>query len=278
MTLINCPECSREISDRVITCPHCGFPLVEEENEFTGKAQKTEGKDVKPKKTNFKKILIISISIIIVFISIAIEIKLNNDKKAQIVAEAEQRVIEEAQIVTEAEQKAIEEAERKFKEEYNLYIDMLVFMRKFVLEGAINAEKLCNLTSTVWRDVIDSKYATVLAEYTDGYTRPNGYSVDDFNTALENLAKASSTKEITDEIQNNRITVELIVQFLQNPPVGLEVCYDTASELYEYYIDYTSFAIYPSGSYNSFKEEKGTKSDDLLIIWEKLEVQIPLKL
>ncbi len=27
MALINCPECSREISDKVKTCPHCGFPF-----------------------------------------------------------------------------------------------------------------------------------------------------------------------------------------------------------------------------------------------------------
>lgn len=29
MALISCPECSREISDRAISCPHCGFPLAE---------------------------------------------------------------------------------------------------------------------------------------------------------------------------------------------------------------------------------------------------------
>lgn len=30
MALINCPECGREISDRVTACPHCGYPLVNE--------------------------------------------------------------------------------------------------------------------------------------------------------------------------------------------------------------------------------------------------------
>ena len=28
MALINCPECNRQISDKAITCPHCGFPLA----------------------------------------------------------------------------------------------------------------------------------------------------------------------------------------------------------------------------------------------------------
>ena len=27
MALITCPECSKEISDKVVSCPHCGFPL-----------------------------------------------------------------------------------------------------------------------------------------------------------------------------------------------------------------------------------------------------------
>jgi hypothetical protein len=30
MALINCPECEKEISDRVRACPHCGYPFVEE--------------------------------------------------------------------------------------------------------------------------------------------------------------------------------------------------------------------------------------------------------
>ena len=29
MALIKCPECSREISDKAVACPHCGFPIQE---------------------------------------------------------------------------------------------------------------------------------------------------------------------------------------------------------------------------------------------------------
>ncbi|RII26755.1 MAG: hypothetical protein CXR31_10130 [Geobacter sp.] len=28
MALINCPECSREISDKANACPHCGYPIA----------------------------------------------------------------------------------------------------------------------------------------------------------------------------------------------------------------------------------------------------------
>ena len=27
MSLINCPECSKEISDKALSCPNCGYPL-----------------------------------------------------------------------------------------------------------------------------------------------------------------------------------------------------------------------------------------------------------
>lgn len=30
MSLINCPECDREISDRAAACPHCGCPVDDE--------------------------------------------------------------------------------------------------------------------------------------------------------------------------------------------------------------------------------------------------------
>lgn len=27
MALIKCPECGKEISDRAVSCPHCGYPI-----------------------------------------------------------------------------------------------------------------------------------------------------------------------------------------------------------------------------------------------------------
>ena len=29
MALIKCPECELQVSDRALSCPHCGYPLQE---------------------------------------------------------------------------------------------------------------------------------------------------------------------------------------------------------------------------------------------------------
>ena len=33
MALINCPECGKEISDKAVACPSCGYPLLKTENQ-----------------------------------------------------------------------------------------------------------------------------------------------------------------------------------------------------------------------------------------------------
>ena len=35
MALINCPHCGKEISDKAISCIHCGVSLIEEEKPIT---------------------------------------------------------------------------------------------------------------------------------------------------------------------------------------------------------------------------------------------------
>lgn len=37
MSLINCPECGKEISDKSKQCIHCGYPLIKINNELSSK-------------------------------------------------------------------------------------------------------------------------------------------------------------------------------------------------------------------------------------------------
>lgn len=67
MALINCPECHKEISDKVKVCPHCGYPLVSESNNAN-----TQRVEVIGIKINSQKIKPIIISIIVVAIVILV--------------------------------------------------------------------------------------------------------------------------------------------------------------------------------------------------------------
>lgn len=69
MALINCPECSKEISNKAKACPHCGYPLPTKEETI----RKTE---VKPKTANEieheKKVITRCVYGVILFIGLII--------------------------------------------------------------------------------------------------------------------------------------------------------------------------------------------------------------
>jgi uncharacterized membrane protein YvbJ len=66
MALIHCPECNKEISDKVKTCPYCGYPF-EDTNKSANTIQQVEIASVNlTPKNPTKKINIIIISAIIV--------------------------------------------------------------------------------------------------------------------------------------------------------------------------------------------------------------------
>ena len=44
MSLINCPECNKEISDKATNCPHCGNPINETKTIIVRKDYKAKAK------------------------------------------------------------------------------------------------------------------------------------------------------------------------------------------------------------------------------------------
>ena len=39
MSLVKCPECGREISDKATACPHCGFPIAVNKSNAVSKPE-----------------------------------------------------------------------------------------------------------------------------------------------------------------------------------------------------------------------------------------------
>lgn len=246
MALINCPECSKEISDKVKSCPNCGFPFDDalSQNEET-KPQQVELTGVKISGGKHKKTALFIILSIAIIATIFLGIKKYNEQKAQLA----------------------------YQEEFNRYIDNLNTAQILMLSGGSDAEGLCNLTGKVWYNAIYEKKDST----TDKYTRSSGYFVSDFNTALSNLYADSSTKSTKEDIESNQVLVKELIKELQSPPEGLEKCYDTVTELYTAYKGITDLAINPTGSLTSFSESKNTKISNFMDLFDKLGNQIPDK-
>lgn len=240
MALIPCPECGREISEKVKSCPHCGYPF--EENPSQDQPQKVEVTSVNlgPRSPATKKKVIAFLSIaviaIVCVVAIVVGVKKSNETAAR-----------------------------------SAYIENLTLARTTMLLGGAEAESLCNLTKSVWYNTIYEERNTE----TDKYTRPNGWFNSDFNDSLSALYSDSSTAETISTIQANREDVAKIMRELQNPPEDLVACYDTTDAMYDAYCGLTDLAISPSGSLTSYAEAFGTYDDDFMLYYNKLDTQIP---
>jgi len=244
MALIQCPECNKEISDKVKTCPHCGYPF-EENSDKSNNIQQVEisAVNISPKdpvKTKKTIVGVVSVFVVLALMfAIFIMVKSSNEKKA-----------------------------------HNTYIDTLEITRTTMLEGGSQAESLLNLTAQVWFNSIFEERDPE----TDKYTMSGGSGFnDDFNESLNALMTDSSTLTTISLIEANQTLVDGLMKELQDPPNGLEDSYETALELYTVYKGLTDLAISPSGSLETFAQNKSQKIDRFLELYEKLETQTPEK-
>jgi hypothetical protein len=244
MALISCPECGKDISDKVKACPHCGYPLVEE-TQVNVQPQPVELKSVNltnrdPAKT--RKILLAGFGVILFFALLAIVAFLGNDQK----------------------QKA-----RK-----NDYIDKVVSVRSMMLDGSSAAETLANLTAQVWQDTIYENLDPKTSKFT--LSKYGGFN-SDFNTSLNALFSDTNTQVTIGYIEDNQQSVSDLMKELKDPPVGMEICSESLMELYSAYQGITDLAINPKGSLSTFIPSKNEKVDKFLEYYKKLETLIPEK-
>lgn len=244
MALIQCPECNKEISDRVKACPHCGFPLSENA-DGQGRVQQVEIASVNITPKDPAKTRRFVIGAISVFVVLALALAVFSIVKSI-----------------------------NYKKEFNAYIENLNLVRMAMLDGGSDAESLLNLTAKVW-------YNSIFEERdpeTDKYTMSGGFGFNsDFNTSLYALMSDSSTLATISAIEENQTSVETMMKDLQNPPEGLEKSYETVMELYTVYKSLTDLAINPSGSLETFGQNKNQKIEKFLELFQKLETQMPEK-
>lgn len=237
MALIKCPECGRDISDKVKDCPNCGFPIAEEKEQ----TQKVEISSVNIKVNKNRRNKIIKVcSVLICFILLVVGGYSVHAKQVKM--------------------KAIHE-----------YRDNINIILSDMLSSGSEAEKLMNLTSSVWSNSIFKKSSSE----TDKYTKPKGYFVSDFNTALKNLFEDSSIATKQKNIQSTRSEVEDTMKKLQNPPDEYKEIYGTIMDLYSSYEATIDLSLNPQGNIQSFNNSKTEKINKFTDQYKKLQAQLP---
>lgn len=240
MALIQCPECGKEVSDKVTSCPHCGYPFAEQ--LVQPQPVEATGTNVSAPKAGKRRTALIGGSVFVLLAAIVV---------ISILAQRS----------------------RDAKNARNEYIDDLISIRTTMLSGAADAETLCILTHDVW-------YNTIYEEFdvdTDQYTRNDFGFNDDFNDSLSALYSDEATKSTISEIEANRSKVDALMKRLQNPNEEFSACYDTVDTLYDAYCGLTKLAISPTGSLKSFTETYREHDDNFITYYDKLEAQIPEK-
>lgn len=238
MALINCPECKKEISDRVKACPHCGYPLIEVPiaNQEPIKVNLTsinlnQGNVKSHKKMIRFLIMFVSFVCLAALVIILFKNKQKND-----------------------------------------YIDRLNDVYEIVIIGASDAEDLCNLTQRVWRNCIFEDFDLE----TNKYTRTTHGYHSDFNQALRALYEDEKTIEEVKAIKANQLTMEIKMNQLKKLPSDkFEKIYSTLNDLYNAYMSLTGLAINPSGTLQSFSQNVNVYVEKFIESYRTFKMQIP---
>lgn len=257
MALIKCPNCQKNISDKALNCPACGFKINTEtlmtcaecgglifpdelvcsncgypiENHLDTE----ETINMTPKLNTGKIIVSILLAISIIIFAFAIKSHIVKQKLLQ-------------------------------------YEDNLKQVTYLIMTGAANAEEAGNLIHDVW-------YNTIFEEYdlkTDKYTnRSSGYGFnDDFNDSLENLFADDDFKKKIDSINENQYDVNELMKLLSNPPQEYEEAYINLKKLYESYLNFTSIVVSPSGNLQSFTSDFNDADSDVISAYKLLEMYV----
>ena len=248
MALINCPNCSRNVSDKEEICPNCSYVFTNNKSQSHKTVKCVEcgqnyndeltaspncGCSNSPIKQNRKKYKGISITIIVFVLIIVGILGFGVLQKAK---------------------------------EFEYYSNMKTASYA-MLDGAVKAETAGNLINEVWYNAIFKKRDGE----TDRYTMENEKFVDDFNDALNSLFADENFINSIFEIKNNQTKVIRLMRLLKNPPKKYKEAYSVLKDYYDNYMKMTKAVINPDGSGSTFSENLNTYDRDVADSFEKMK-------
>lgn len=93
-------------------------------------------------------------------------------------------------------------------------------------------------------------------------------NINSMNLYFEDTGKLDEIKSASDNIENK-------VSELNNPPSDYEKAYDEILDMYTYSEEYIEMALNPTGSLQSFNEERNRLSSDILSQHKRIEAVMP---
>lgn len=241
MSLINCPECGKEISDTIKACPNCGFKIKHK------KSFKMIGK----KKI---KAIIIIIGIIIILAAVAIfsTILISNQIKK---AEAQRIADAEAQRI--ADEKKAKEND-KINPDITGVIDSITIKTNVDFEPSLNGIKATDnlegdLTSKI--QITSNVNTNEAGEYTVGYSVQDSAGNSDYKTmtviveneykkyeeqAYNAISKLYSMLKNPDSLQVQSINVQIRENITELKFYLSSIKLDEPQTWYSYAIDYSA--------------------------------------
>ena len=151
------------------------------------------------------------------------------------------------------------------------YIQTITAAKYTMLKGAAEAETTCNLISAVWYNTIFEVHDTS----TDKYTMYAGKFRKDFNDSIAALHDSDEHSYHITTILACQSVAKDYMKELQDPPKGLETCYDTLCNLYAEFTNLTELALNPQGTIQTFNLNYQSYDKSFMQYYDMLEIQIP---
>lgn len=251
MSLMECPGCGKEISDKTGACIHCGAvierlpeskrcpecgAIAEEGAALCGKCgypfEKTTDAESEKKAAvgphrESSGALVKALIAVIALVALLV---------------ASYLVYENIQAQNKEKQMA--EARASYASKYEA-------VAYSMLEGAVTAEECGNLIKSVWYNTIFEEED----EETDKFTQIKGKFNEDFNTSIAALFADDDFSKKVAAVESNKAAVDSMMKDLRNPPDEWKEAYDELKEYYDAYADLIKMAVSPSGSLQTYSED-----------------------